>query len=256
MKSNWLIYYPSPECNNLASHIVTKWNVTRLEKLRSFSLFSHCNIFENYIRRVRVNAKKMQTMILRSCIARFIITLVFTIIMARVREGSVLSRVTAPHGHIFSLAQQTPTLLYIRTHRPLYRSLLTSDRCGDPSLSTVSSIVTIVDIVVVTQWFKLLTRETLLSGTERKTTFPLPCDHGEPRSLPFFLFYAFFFSFQLFRKIDIGVNVICANIWAARINTYSLSINRISAQHCLIYFRADSHFNCASIFFSYIKLLI
>lgn len=101
-------------------------------------------------------------------------------------------------------------------------------RCIDPSHewsmrrseSTVSSIVTIVDIVVVTQWFKFLTRDSPAVRLGANVEFPLPCNRQSLCPVPFlFLLYAFFFPFQLFRKIDIGVNVICTNVWAARINT-------------------------------------
>lgn len=89
-----------------------------------------------------------------------IITLAFTI----VREGSVPSRIIAPRGHIFSNNKRRLPL-----HPYAGRVSISSHEWSMwRSESAVSSIVTVVDIVVVTRWFKFLTRDSCCQARRKR----------------------------------------------------------------------------------------
>lgn len=93
----------------------------------------------------------------------------------------------------------------------MYRSLLTSDRCGDLSL-WVSSIVTVVDIVVVTRWFKFLTRDSCCQ-TRRKRHSHF---HAINQCLVFFFFYSLRFPFSNNNCFERSILAWISYVWAAR----------------------------------------
>lgn len=88
----------------------------------------------------------------------------FTVIMELFRWGCVLSRVTVPRGHIFSRTELR--LPYIPCAGRV--SISSHEWSMWRSESTASSIVTVVDIVVVIRWFKFLTRDSCCQARRKR----------------------------------------------------------------------------------------
>lgn len=125
-------------------------NVARLEKLRVFfsllsSAESHRNIFESYSSCVRGN-EKMNDDAFELHREAYNNTRIYDHNGAFAKE--VFSHVSLRRMAIYFPSRNKRRLSFTSAHRPLYRSLLTSDRCGDPSLrsrrsspSSISSLL-------------------------------------------------------------------------------------------------------------------